>query len=104
MTYEEISTKYPIGKLLARTITQYTEKGFVATEGDRAYYLSHFKNVTFSDNYAYYTISKVKEYHVEGWICDCNGFHVAENTWDGWVELDDEDLAEIEAKGIAYEF
>ena len=104
MTYEEISTKYPIGKLLARTITQFTEKGFVATEGDKAYYLAHFKNVTFSGNYAYYTISKIEEYHVQGWIVTDKGFFVAENTWDGWVELDDEDLAEIEKKGIVCEF
>lgn len=108
MTYEEISTKYPIGKLLAREIIHKTEKTYVANEMDKSYFLAKFKNVSFTSDgmyeYACYTVTEIKKYYVQGWIATNEGFFVAENTWDGWVELDDDDLAEIEKKGIACEF
>lgn len=101
MTYEEISTRYPIGKLLARTIDYKWETGYWANEADKNYYRSNFSSVRFYDtHYAEYKIKIEKEYRVEGWICTEEGFFVAENTWDGWQPLDDDDLAEIEAKGI----
>ena len=101
MTYEEISVQYPIGKLLARTIDYRWETGTWATQADKDYYNKNFSFVRFYDNH--YVEFKVKheiEYRVEGWLCTEEGFFVAENGWDGWQPLDEDDLAEIEAKGI----
>lgn len=105
MTYEEIRTKYPIGKLLARTIDYRWETGYYATQVDKEYYTTNFSAVRFYDNgYVEYKIRVQKEYRVQGWLCTDEGFFVAEDTWDGWQPLDENDLAEIEAKGIACEF
>ena len=105
MTYEEISTKYPIGKLLARTIDYHWETGWCATQADKEYYTANFSAVRFYDNgYVEYKIRVQKEYRVQGWLCTNEGFFVAEDGWDGWQPLDEDDLAEIEARGIAYEF
>ena len=101
MTYEEISTKYPIGKLLAKTLEYRWETGYCANQQDRQYFTKNFEVVRFYDNgYVEYRITIKKEYRVEGWIVTNEGYFVAENTWDGWCPLDEDDLAEIEAKGI----
>ncbi len=105
MTYEEISKKYPIGKLLARTVDYKWETGYCASIQDRKYFTDNFSLVKFYDNgYVEYRIKIQKEYRVEGWIATDEGFFVAEQTWDGWQPLDQDDLDEIEAKGIIYEF
>lgn len=105
MTYEEISKKYPIGKLLARTKNIENKVGYWIGLADKEYYVNNYTNVYFHDNgYVRYTEISFKEYRVEGWIVTDEGFFVAEQTWDGWQPLDQEDLDEIEAKGILYEF
>lgn len=105
MTYEEISKKYPIGKLLARTVDYKWETGYCASTQDRKYFTDNFSIVRFYDNgYVEYKVKFQKEYRVEGWIATDEGFFVAEQTWDGWQPLDQDDLDEIEAKGIIYEF
>lgn len=105
MTYEEISTKYPIGKLLARTVDYKWETGYCANIQDKKYFIDNFSLVRFHDNgRVEYRIKIQKEYRVEGWIVTNEGFFVAEQTWDGWQPLYDDDLKEIEAKGILYEF
>lgn len=104
MTYEEISEKYPVGKLLARvkTVSNYT--GYWLNEADKKYYTANFSNVRFySNHYVEYQAIGYKEYRVEGWLCTPEGFFVAEQTWDGWQPLDQDDLDEIEAKGITDE-
>ena len=104
MTYEEISTKYPIGKLLARTMDYKDGTGYWCTEEDKKFYLSRYNRVRFYDTgYVEFREIVKKEYRVQGWICTSEGFFVAENTWDGWVPLDQDDLDEIEAKGIIQE-
>lgn len=105
MTYEEISKKYPIGKLLARTKNIENKIGYWIGLADKEYYVNNYTNVYFHDNgYVRYTEISYKEYRVEGWIVTDEGFFVAEQTWDGWQPLDQEDLDKIEAKGILYEF
>lgn len=105
MTYEEISKKYPIGKLLARTKKVENKVGYWAVFADKKYYLSNYTNVSFDDNgFVNYTETCFKEYRVEGWIVTDKSFFVAEQTWDGWQPLDQDELDEIEAKGIIYEF
>lgn len=104
MTYEEISTKYPVGKLLARTIEYVDHTGYWCGQEDKEFYLTHYDKVRFYDTgYVEYRERTMKEYRVQGWVVDSEGFFVAENTWDGWVPLDDDELAEIEARGIAFD-
>lgn len=105
MTYEEISKKYPIGKLLARTKNVENKVGYWIGLADKEYYVNNYTNVHFYDNgHVRYTETNFKEYYVEGWIVTEEGFFVAEQTWDGWQPLDQDKLDEIEAKGILYEF
>ena len=105
MTYEEISEKYPIGKLLARTVELKWRTGYWTTQADKDFYNKNYEYVRFYDNgNVEFKETYLKEYHVQGWIATDEGFFVAENTWDGWQPLDEEDLAEIEARGIMYEF
>ena len=105
MTYEEINTKYPIGKLLARELVYVDKVGYWATQADKELYLAKYRKVSFDDNgYVSFTELQTREYRVQGWIVTNEGFFIAEDGWDDWVILDEDDLAEIEAKGIAYEF
>ena len=105
MTYEEISKKYPIGKLLARTKNVRNKVGYWVGSADKEYYLNNYTNVDFDNNgFVGYTETSFQEYRVEGWIVTDEGFFVAEQGWDGWQPLDQDDLDEIEAKGIIYEF
>lgn len=105
MTYEEIRTKYPIGKLLARELVYVDKIGYWANQADKEFYLAKYRKVSFDDNgYVSFTELQTREYRVQGWICTNEGFFVAEEDWDGWQPLDEDDLAEIEAKGIACEF
>ena len=105
MTCEEIRTKYPIGKLLARELIYVDKIGYWATQADKEFYLAKYRKVSFDDNgYVSFTELQTREYRVQGWICTNEGFFVAEEGWDSWQPLDDDDLAEIEAKGIACEF
>lgn len=102
MTYEEISTKYPIGKLLYRTIEKERRIAHWASAQDRHIYRAKYPDAKFSDNGTVtYTETIIYEKRVEGYLCTNEGFFVAEDTWDGWVVLDDDDLADFEAKGIA---
>lgn len=105
MTYEEISAKYPIGKLLAREKVYIKRTGGWATQADQEFYLANYKQVRFyKDGYVDFTEEIIKEHRVQGWICTAAGFFVAEETWDGWQILDNDDVAEIEAKGILCDF
>ena len=101
MTYEEINTKYPIGKLLAREKISTKRTSGWATQADKQFFIQNYKQVVFHDDgYVDFVEEKIKEYRVEGWLCTAAGFFVAENTWDGWCPLDNDDIREIEAKGI----
>ena len=108
MTYEEISNKYPIGKLLCRTIEKERRVDFWATEKDMQVYRAKYPDAEFGVNgTVIYTETTIFEKKVEGWLVTEDGFFVAENTWDGWYPLDEDELAEYEAMGIAsspYEF
>jgi hypothetical protein len=105
MTYEEISTKYPIGKLLYRKINKIQRAAFWYNEQDKKIYLAKYPDALFLANgVIMYTDTLIDEKRVEGWLCTKEGWFVAEDGWDGWTILDEDDLAEIEAKGIAYEF
>lgn len=105
MTYEEISTKYPIGKLLAREKIIEKRSGFWCSIADQIFYINNYTNVTFYNNgKVEYEEVKFKDYFVQGWICTSDGFFVAENSWDGWIILDDDELKEIENKGIAQDW
>lgn len=102
MTYEEISTKYPVGKLLASEIVYVDRTGYYVNEADKEFYLTNYHFVRFyPNNYVEYKEKQVKKYVVQGWLVTNEGFFVAEDTWDGWQPLDEDDLAEIEAKGFA---
>ena len=57
MTYEEISTKYPIGKLLARELVYVDKVGYWATQADKELYLAKYRKVSFDDN-GYVRISR----------------------------------------------
>ena len=101
MTYEEIVKEYPIGKLLYRTIEKEKRVAFWASAKDRELYRLKYPDAEFADNGTVtYTETFVYEKRVEGYICTEKGFFVAENTWDGWQPLDDDDLAEYKARGI----
>jgi hypothetical protein len=105
MTYEEISAKYPIGKLLARTKCIKNKIGYWASLADKEYYTNNYTDVHFyNDGYVHYTEIGFKEYRVQGWLCTSEGFFVAQDSWDGWTILSEDDLAEIEAEGIVSEF
>ena len=102
MTYEEISKKYPIGKLLARTIEYKWETGWYANEQDIKYFTSNFSDTRFCGNGCIqYKVKTIKEYRVQGWLVTDEGFFVAEIVLDGWLPLYQDELDEIEAKGIA---
>lgn len=101
MTYEEISTKYPIGKLLAREKISTKRTGGWATQADQEFFIQNYKQVVFHNNgYVDFVEEKIKEYRVQGWLVTDEGFFVAEDTWDGWQPLDQDELDEIEARGI----
>ena len=105
MTYEEISTKYPIGKLLCREITKEKRSAFWANETDKELYLKKYPDAQFTNNGGViYTATFVNEKRVEGWIVTNEGFFVAEDSWDGWQPLDEDDLEFYEKIGINYEF
>ena len=105
MTYEEISTKYPIGKLLYRKIDNIKRRDFWASEQDVKIFLAKDIDAQFTWNgEVIYTEKEVKTKHVEGWMFDGAEWYVAENGWDGWTPLDQEELDEYEKIGIAYEF
>lgn len=105
MTYEEISIKYPIGKLLAREKIIEKHSGFWYGIADQKFYIDNYTNVTFYNNgRVEYEEVKIKNYFVCGWVCTSDGFFVAEDTWDGWVILDDSELKEIENKGIVQDW
>ena len=105
MTFEEICVKYPVGKLLAREKVVTKHSGFWTTQADKDFYVNNYKQVKFfSNGNVEFVEEKIKEYHVQGWLYDGTDFFVAENGWDGWCPLDDDDLKEIESKGILYEF
>jgi hypothetical protein len=105
MTYEEISTKYPIGKLLYRRIAKVKRAGFWNSEQDKEIYLSKHPDAEFTWNGGViYTESVVQEKYVQGWLYDGEKWSVAELSWDGWTEIDQEELDEYEKIGIAYEF
>lgn len=105
MTYEEISAKYPIGKLLYRKITKVKRADFWSSEQDKKIYLSKYPDAEFTQNGGViYTESTVKEKYVQGWLYNGEEWFVAEMTWDGWTEIDQEELDEYKKIGIAYEF
>jgi hypothetical protein len=101
MTYEEIKEKYPIGKLLYRTVTKEKRMAYWASAHDRKVYRTKYPDAEFADNGTVtYTETLIYEKRVEGWLYDGEDFFIAENTWDGWIPLDEDDLAEYEARGI----
>ena len=105
MTYKEISTKYPIGKLLCRKVNKIRRGAFWYTEQDKRIYLAKDPEAQFTtNNGVIYPDTSISEKRVKGWLRTDEGWFVAEDGWDGWTALDEDDLAEIEAEGIAYEF
>ena len=102
MTFEEISTKYPVGKLLYRKIEKERRCGFWASEHDKQIFRAKDPDAEFAWNgTVIYHETITSEKRVEGWLFDGEKWFVVEDTWDGWVTLDEEDLAEYEEIGIA---
>lgn len=102
MTFEEISTKHPVGKLLYRKVEKERRCGFWASEHDKQIFRAKDPNAEFAWNgtVIYYEII-TSEKRVEGWLFNGKEWSVVEDTWDGWVPLDEDDLAEYEKIGIA---
>ena len=104
MTFEEISTKYPVGKLLYRKINKIRRLAFWYSEQDKRIYQAKYPDAEFAANGSVvYTDTSVSEKRVEGWLFDGTEWHVVEDSWDGWVPLDQEDLDNYEKIGIAAE-
>ena len=104
MTFEEISTKYPVGKLLYRKVEKERRCGFWASEHDKQIFRAKDPNAEFAWNgTVIYYETVTSEKRVEGWLFDGKEWSVVEDTWDGWVALDEDDLAEYEKIGIAAE-
>ena len=102
MTFEEISTKYPVGKLLYKKIEKERRCGFWASEHDKQIFRTKDPEAEFAWNgTVIYHETFIYEKRVEGWLFDGEEWSVVENTWDGWVTLDEEDLAEYEKIGTA---
>ena len=105
MTYEEINTKYPVGKLLYRKIEKKRRCGFWASEHDKRVFRAKDPDAKFACNgTVIYHETITSEKRVEGWLFDGSDWHVVEDSWDGWIPLDQEDLDEYEKIGIMYEF
>lgn len=105
MTYEEISTKYPIGKLLYRTINKVRRAGFWHNDQDKKIYLAKYPDAEFTLNGGVvYTETVFNEKRVEGWLRTEEGWFVAEDDWDGWEPVDQEDLDRWEALGIVSQY
>lgn len=101
MTYEEISTKYPIGKPLYRKVNKIKRLGFWKNEQDRNIYLAKDPEAQFTANGGVvYTDVSISEKYVKGWLCTDEGWFVAEDGWDGWMPVDQEELDRWEAIGI----
>ena len=102
MTFEEISTKYPVGKLLYRKVEKERRCAFWASEHDKQIFRAKDPNAEFLWNgVVTYHETITSEKRVEGWLFDGKEWSVVEDTWDGWVALDEDDLAEYEKIGIA---
>ena len=105
MTYEEISTKYPVGKTLYVKIEKIKKTAFWANEHDKRVFLAKDPYAEFTPSGGvFYTENRVEAKYVEGWLFDGTDWHVAENGWDGWEPIDEEDLEDYAEIGIAYEF
>ena len=104
MTFEEISTKYPVGKLLYRKVEKERRCGFWASEHDKQIFRAKDPDAEFAWNgTVIYHETVVSEKRVEGWLFDGTEWNVVEDSWDGWVPLDQEDLDSYEKIGIATE-
>ena len=104
MTYEEIAEKYPINKVLFRKIEKIKTVFFWYSEKDKEIYRAKYSDAVFSDDGTVkYTETRIIEKRVEGWLYDGSDWYVVENSWDGWITIDQEDLDEFKKIGIAYE-
>ena len=102
MTYEEISTKYPVGKLLYRTVEEKIRKGHWITEQDKTFFRSKYQDCLFSTNgEVYYTETIIQVKSVEGRIFDGYEWSVTEDGWDGWTTIDKDELERYEKLGVA---
>lgn len=97
MTYEKISKKYPIGKVLATTTEPIHDELVWYNERDLEVYRRKYdKVVVNSDNTCSCYGTHVYIDRVEGWLYDGEEWTVVENTWDGWVPVDVEKYYEKE--------
>lgn len=88
MTYEEISKKYPIGKVLTTTKVPIHEKLAWYSERDLEVYRREYERVVVnSDNTCSCYGTRVYVDRVDGWLFDGEEWSVVERTWDGWVPV-----------------
>lgn len=103
MTYEEISTKYPVGKTIYGKTEVVVRKGYWITQKDIDTYKSLYKNVRVcSDNTLIYEAVIHHTKTVEGWLFDGKEWYVAEDGWGGWQVIDDDELKKFESERLSF--
>ena len=94
MTYEEIQ-KYPVGTIYKFKITKYNVNGFWYNDGDRIILATDdtLTNLHFYDDNTYTAIRTQRtDYKIDGWLFNGTEWHCVELTWDGYQEIDDEEI------------
>ncbi len=89
MTYEEISTNFPIGKIYdtSKKVIRHTHVWY--SEADLMCYKRTYDEVqVLGPNFCECVKTIVTNHIVEGWLFDGKEWYVAEDTWDGWIPID----------------
>lgn len=99
MTYEEIQ-KYPVGMIYSHKETDRQISNFWYTKADKHVIINNPKlsNIKFvpSTNIYIATEKNIYEKKIDGWLFDGDEWHCVELTWDGYQEIDDEELVDSE--------
>lgn len=93
-TLEELQRIYPIGSIFSTSIEK--ERWYYHSEKDikAAILMWGKENVTVLDE-DIIVVTKKFNIYVQGYIFDGNYWRPADNGWDGWYELEEEDEDEI---------
>lgn len=99
MTYEEISTNFPIGKVYNTSRRVVRDINVWYSEKDLMCYKQDYDSVRVTGpNICECVKTIVINYAVQGWLFDGKEWYVAEDTWDGWIPVDMTEYMEGETK------
>lgn len=91
-TLEELKEKYPLGTKLNYVKTTHSQNFFYARPEDLEIFRREFKKAEVIDDKFIKCTWDVEDYDsVDGYLFDGTHWWPAENTWDGWVPIKEED-------------